>query len=206
MLPECIFDWNNTRTCKEAREFGTRLGGMRRLWSLTDVSLLTPASVADHMMPCQFPLKECLISENKFIRLKRNSSEQFVTPENAVATEKDNSDRGKRLVLSLERQDIHRGAHSFLLLSGQRGSFLGDTRPRHEVSHSTPPSPEGKNEWSYGSTPYMPSWCGKGKLLVMKVCAKCRLCICDNVHWRLMWHQSTFQHRILYRWPGIILK
>jgi hypothetical protein len=48
---------------------------MCRLGSPVEVSICTPAFVADHAMPYQFLLKDsCLISESKFIRLKRNSS------------------------------------------------------------------------------------------------------------------------------------
>jgi len=36
---------------------------------------------------------------------------------------------------------------------GTGGSFLGVKRPGREANQSTPPSTEGKNAWSYTSTP-----------------------------------------------------
>jgi hypothetical protein len=33
-----------------------------------------------------------------------------------------------------------------------------------EVNHSPPYSAEVKNEWSYTSTPHIPSWPGQGKI------------------------------------------
>ena len=79
---------------------------------------------------------------------------------------------GNRLVSSPKRSDQHWGSHSLLLLGGQWGSFLGDTRPGHEVPRSPRPSSEDQNEWSCISTPSCLHGVERGQLLVKKVCAK----------------------------------
>jgi hypothetical protein len=45
------------------------------------------------------------------------------------------------------------GAHSASYPMGTRGSFPGVKWPRREADHSSPPSAEVKNAWSYISTP-----------------------------------------------------
>jgi hypothetical protein len=51
-----------------------------------------------------------------------------------------------------------------LLLSGYQG-FPGGKAGGHEVNDLPPSSSKIEYEWSYTSTPpYMPTWCGQGKL------------------------------------------
>jgi len=143
--------------------------GLRSGWGR---QLKSRSAVVSDALP--IPLKDsCLISESKFIRPKQNSSwrQRRQWQQNKI----------------IPTGATDWGAHSFLLLSGKRGSSFEIRGPG--IKFPTPPSPEDKNEWSCTSTPYIPWWCGEGKLLVMKVCAKSRLFIWDNVHW----YQSTFQ-------------
>jgi hypothetical protein len=112
-----------------------------------------------------------------------------------------NSCKGRRLFSFSNRPDVL-WVPRILLFNDYRGWFPGVKRPERDVDHSSPPSAEVKNEWSYTSTPiYSFTEWTRTTLLSIYVCLKAPCtgnsrmkCRCKNVDTQRHKAHSSYTH------------